>query len=545
MNNFGVNAFDCKNMQFYLSDEDVREVCLARRQFRAPKCLLRLAQGAAKWAADMGVTCFCRRIAAWDGETAGKRECLFEVKEGLPALKTDICRGELDGASLPTGGLCDVTHAFVEVKWQGALPFVRDGCLVLPSVAETEGYAVDERTFLLRSCVAVKNQAERILSILGENAQVTCIAGFEQEYYLQKKACDGRHYCKRPEGEIAALWRLTEQKLAEMGIAVQSQHCEGGKSQYELVLQPMLMPEACDANVTANQVLQEVLGQCDFSEKPYINDCGSGKHNNWSLQTERNLLGKTSDARQQAVRAVFIAAAAMAAQYADLLCFGGASFANDLRLGEMEAPCRGITPLREEGLQRFLKEGKLGEDIVWRQYPQCRDRTAALAVVGDRLEFRLPGANCSPYRSGTFFNAAMAAALRQLADRLENAKDVYREASCAAKQAFEQKMQPPYSAEQYAKRITNYADLLSELAVFRKEELYALSRAHLNFYRKDKQLFERKVVLAAEDFLNTKNQLRKAARADFLRRRKEVLRLLRNVKDVQNCLRILRLCGES
>ena len=60
MNKFGVNAFDCKNMQFYLSDEDVREVCLARRQFRAPKCLLRLAQGAAKWAADMGVTCFCR-----------------------------------------------------------------------------------------------------------------------------------------------------------------------------------------------------------------------------------------------------------------------------------------------------------------------------------------------------------------------------------------------------------------------------------------------------------------------------------------------------
>ena len=131
------------------------------------------------------------------------------------------------------------------------------------------------------------------------------------------------------------------------------------------------------------------------------------------------------------------------------------------------------------------------------------------------------------------------------ADRLENAKDVYREASCAAKQAFEQQMQPPYSAEQYAKRITDYADLLSELAVFRKEELYALSREHLNFYRKDKKLFERKVVLAAEDFLNTKNQLRKAARADFLRRRKEVLRLLRNVKDVQNCLRILRLCGES
>ena len=55
----------------------------------------------------------------------------------------------------------------------------------------------------------------------------------------------------------------------------------------------------------------------------------------------------------------------------------------------------------------------------------------------------------------------------------------------------------------------NYADLLSELDVFRKEELYALSRAHLNFYRKDKQLFERKVVLAAEDFLKTKNQLRK------------------------------------
>ena len=80
---------------------------------------------------------------------------------------------------------------------------------------------------------------------------------------------------------------------------------------------------------------------CLLHEKPFAGINGSGKHNNWSINTDdgENLLnpGKTPQNNKQFL--LFLSAIISAVDdYADLLRFSAANPGNDHRLGANEAP---------------------------------------------------------------------------------------------------------------------------------------------------------------------------------------------------------------
>ena len=93
------------------------------------------------------------------------------------------------------------------------------------------------------------------------------------------------------------------------------------------------------------EIMQKVAAKnglvCLLHEKPFAGVNGSGKHNNWSLATDKgtNLLSPGETPYENAQFLLFLCAVIKAVDdYQDLLRLSVATAGNDHRLGANEAP---------------------------------------------------------------------------------------------------------------------------------------------------------------------------------------------------------------
>jgi glutamine synthetase len=172
-----------------------------------------------------------------------------------------------------------------------------------------------------------------------------------------------------------------------------------------------------------------------FHEKPFEHLNGSGKHNNWSLETDTgiNLLkpGKTPMGNLQFL-AFFINTIKAVNDYETLLRSSIASASNDLRLGHNESPPNIISVFIGEKLTKVLQQlekvtkGKLSPEEktdlklnVIGKIPEIlldntdRNRTAPFAFTGNKFEFRAVGSKSSCANPMTVLNSIVA---KQLID---------------------------------------------------------------------------------------------------------------------------------
>jgi glutamine synthetase len=156
-----------------------------------------------------------------------------------------------------------------------------------------------------------------------------------------------------------------------------------------------------------------------FHEKPFDKINGSGKHINWSLNTNTgtNLLspGKTPMSSLQFL-SFFINTIAAVLHYKDLIKASTVSASNDLRIGFNEAPTSELSVFIGNYLLEVLEDlenvskGKLSPEEktdlklnVIGKIPEIlldntdRNRTAPIAFTGNKFEFRTVGSksNCS------------------------------------------------------------------------------------------------------------------------------------------------------
>ncbi len=176
-------------------------------------------------------------------------------------------------------------------------------------------------------------------------------------------------------------------------------------------------------------------------EKPFAGVNGSGKHNNWSLSTDRGVLlhaqGKTSDENLRFI--VFIVETLMGVyRHNGLLKASIMSATNAHRLGGHEAPPTIISSFlgkhlselltrieRADDGEEFAVAGKKGVELDIEQIPQLlidntdRNRTSPFAFTGNRFEFRALGseANCSS--ALIVLNSAVAEALNSFKQRVD------------------------------------------------------------------------------------------------------------------------------
>ena len=213
-----------------------------------------------------------------------------------------------------------------------------------------------------------------------------------------------------------------------------------------------MAPIYSDANTSNdhNQLTMEIMKRvadrhglvCLLHEKPFAGVNGSGKHDNWSLCTDRgeNLFSPGKTPSQNAQFLLFLAAFIQGVdEYQELLRSTVAFAGNDHRLGAQEAPPAVISIFLGSELEavvdavisetayqdREKKALRIGVDVL-PTIPQDttdRNRTSPLAFTGNKFEFRMLGSSQSVAGPTTILNALMAEELRRFADQLEQADD--------------------------------------------------------------------------------------------------------------------------
>ena len=164
---------------------------------------------------------------------------------------------------------------------------------------------------------ALNTQAMRILRLFGNKdvkRVITCV-GPEQEYflvdremYLKRKdlVYTGRtlfgamppkgqelddHYFGAIKPRVQAYMEDLNKELWQLGILAKTEHNEVAPAQHELAPIYTTTNVATDHNQLTMEIMKKVARKhglaCLLHEKPFAGVNGSGKHNNWSMATNR------------------------------------------------------------------------------------------------------------------------------------------------------------------------------------------------------------------------------------------------------------------
>ena len=431
-----------------------------------------------EWAIEKGATHFTHWFQPLTGITAEKHDSFITPQDDGSVIMSfsgkELVKGEPDASSFPSGGRRATFEARGYTVWDPtAYPFVKEHTLCIPTAfCSYTGEALDKKTPLLRSMEALNTQALRILKLFGKTdvTHVTTTVGPEQGYFIvdrklweQRKdlRLTGRTLfgAKPAKGQemddqyFAALNpRIVEymedlnDTLWKYGILSKTEHNEVAPAQHEMAPIFSTTNLSSDQNQLTMEVMKKVARRhglvCLLHEKPFAGVNGSGKHNNWSMSTNKgeNLLepGKTPESNAQFL--LFLTAIIKAVdENQDLLRISVASAGNDHRLGANEAPPAIISMYLGDELYAILesiKDGKpysnnkdskmtIGVDVL-PSIPKDstdRNRTSPFAFTGNKFEFRSCGSSLSISGPNTTLDAIVAYTLKGFADELEGASD--------------------------------------------------------------------------------------------------------------------------
>ena len=436
-----------------------------------------VAQAMKDWAIENGATHYTHWFQPMTGVTAEKHDSFINPEDGGAVIMEfkgkELVKGEPDASSFPSGGLRATCEARGYTAWDPtSYAFIKDKVLCIPTAfCSYTGEALDKKTPLLRSMQALNKSAKRVLKLFGKDVKtVKTTVGPEQEYFLVDEALynkrkdliyTGRtlfgamapkgqeledHYFGVIKPRVQAFMNDLNEELWKLGIYVKTEHNEVAPAQHELAPVFTTTNIAADHNQITMEIMQKVARRnglvCLLHEKPFKGVNGSGKHNNWSMSTDKgvNLLEPGETPSENAQFLLFLMAVIKAVdEYQDLLRVSVASAGNDFRLGANEAPPAIISIFLGSELQDVLdsiendtplKEGgksllRIGADVLppLPKDSTDRNRTSPFAFTGNKFEFRALGSSDSISCANIMLNTAVAEELDGFAEVLEKAKD--------------------------------------------------------------------------------------------------------------------------
>lgn len=481
---FGSMVFDDKVMRSMLSADVYHAMKKTINQGNSlnPEVANAVAQAMKNWAVSKGATHFTHWFQPLNGVTAEKHDSFIQGSPDGGVIMDfsgkELIKGEPDASSFPSGGLRATFEARGYTAWDPtSYAFIKGKTLCIPTAfCSYSGEAMDEKTSLLRSMDALNRQALRVLRILGNGSvkRVDAVAGAEQEYFLvplelYEKRPDLRftgrtlfgvmppkgqelddHYFGPIKPEITRFMEELNDELWKLGVYAKTEHNEVAPSQHELACIYSKVNVTTDQNQLVMEMIKKVAESHGFvallHEKPFDGVNGSGKHNNWSLSTDKggNLLSPGDTPHDNAQFLLFLCAVIRAVdEYQDLLRISVASASNDHRLGANEAPPAVISIFLGEELTEVLRSieedepydkheevlMKLGTEVLpgFSRDNTDRNRTSPFAFTGNKFEFRMPGSMSSIAFPNVIINSAVADSLEYFAGRLEGTEDVARD----------------------------------------------------------------------------------------------------------------------
>ena len=382
-----------------------------------------------------------------------------------------LVQQEPDASSFPNGGIRNTFEARGYSAWDISSPaFITDGTLCIPTIfISYTGESLDYKTPLLKALNAVDKAATRVARFFDpEVRHVNSFLGWEQEYFLVDEALyaarpdlvmTGRtlrghesaknqqledHYFGAIPSRVEAFMLDLEIECHRLGIPAKTRHNEVAPNQFELAPIYEETNLANDHNLLLMSLMSEVARRHNFRvllhEKPFAGINGSGKHNNWSLGTDKGVLlfapGKTPEENLQFIAFVANVMAAVHKHNA-LMKATIISATNQHRLGANEAPpaiismflgtqlSRILDELEKETTDEIKVEGKEKLSLEISQIPVLsidntdRNRTSPFAFTGNRFEYRAVGSSANCAAAMIALNAAVADQLNSFADIVE------------------------------------------------------------------------------------------------------------------------------
>ena len=435
-----------------------------------------VATGMMQWAKEHGVTHYTHWFQPLTEGTAEKHDSFVE-HDGKGGMIEEfsgklLVQQEPDASSFPSGGIRATFEARGYSAWDPTSPvFIIDDTLCIPTVfISYTGEALDYKAPLLRALKAVNVAATEVCQYFDpEVKKVTSNLGWEQEYFLvdeglyaarpdllltgrtlmghdsaKNQQMDDHYFGSIPE-RVAAFMKELEIVALELGIPCKTRHNEVAPNQFELAPIYEETNLAVDHNMLLMSVMKRVARKHGFRvllhEKPFDGINGSGKHNNWSLNTDNGILlhapGKTPE--QNLRFAVFIVETLMGVyRHNGLLKASIMSATNAHRLGANEAPPAIISSFLGKQLTELLDHiEKLDKDDILSmagkqemkmdipEIPELmidntdRNRTSPFAFTGNRFEFRAVGSEANCASAMIALNSAVAEALVSFKQRVD------------------------------------------------------------------------------------------------------------------------------
>lgn len=501
---YGKYVFSRKKMYEYLPKETYEALIFAidNKEPLSRNIADDVAEGMKRWALDNGAKHYTHWFQPLTDGTAEKHDAFIEHdgKEGVIETFSGklLVQQEPDASSFPNGGIRNTFEARGYSAWDISSPaFILDHTLCIPTIfISYTGESLDYKTPLLRALNAIDKAGTAVARFFDDSVKhVISYLGWEQEYFLVDESLfaarpdlvmTGRtlighesaknqqledHYFGAIPSRVEAFMTELEVECHKLGIPAKTCHNEAAPNQFELAPIYEETNLANDHNLLLMSLIDDVARRHNFRvllhEKPFSGINGSGKHNNWSLGTDKGDLlfapGKTPNAQLQFL--TFIVNVMVAVyNHNGLLKASISSATNEHRLGANEAPPAIISMFLGSQISEMLDnleqnrdggkqlKGKEGMSLNMSQIPELlidntdRNRTSPFAFTGNRFEFRAVGstANCA---------SAMIALNAAVADQLNSFKNTIDEKVAQGQDLNEAIIEEVIRLAKYAKDI--------------------------------------------------------------------------------------------
>ena len=466
---FGENVFDLAKMRKYMSQTAYDAVLSAVKFGRTIDRAVanEIASAMKTWATEKGATHYTHLFQPLTGTTAEKHEAFVTVKDGQVFERfsgSALVQQEPDASSFPNGGLRNTFEARGYSAWDPNSPvFILDETLCIPSVfVSYTGEALDMKVPNLRSIQALSSAATSVVNLFDKSVKaVTVNVGLEQEYFLvdeslynarpDLKLCDrtvightsakdqqlSDHYFGAIPSRVAAFMKDFETEAYKLGIQLQTRHNEVAPNHFECAPVFCEATKAIDQNMLLMILMPKIAEKHHlkviFHEKPFDGVNGSGKHCNWSMQTDSgvNLLspGKTPTKNLQFL--AFYSSVVRAVHRHDyLLMTSICTLNNSYRLGGHEAPPAVMSIFSGSTLSKIFDSILNMKDVsdaeaskasiqMVSSIPEIvqdntdRNRTSPFAFTGNRFEFRAVGSSANAASATYVLNSIVAESLNE------------------------------------------------------------------------------------------------------------------------------------
>ena len=439
-----------------------------------------VAEGMKRWAVDNGARHYTHWFHPLTDGTAEKHDSFIEhdfkggvVEEFSGKL---LVQQEPDASSFPSGGIRNTFEARGYSAWDISSPaFILDGTLCIPTIfVSYTGESLDYKTPLLRAINAIDKAATDVVRLFNPDVEhVKAFLGWEQEYFLVDEALysarpdlmlTGRtlmghesaknqqledHYFGSIPSRVEAFMLDLELESHRLGIPVKTRHNEVAPNQFELAPIYEELNLANDHNLLVMTLMAEVARKHNFRvllhEKPFSGINGSGKHNNWSLGTDKgHMLFSPGHTTLDNLRFLTFTVNVLAAvhNHNALLKASIMSATNAHRLGGNEAPPAIISVFLGTQISNILNRlenatpeqlanlsSRTGHSLGLAQIPDLlldntdRNRTSPFAFTGNRFEFRAVGSSANCASAMIALNAAVADQLAKFYDKVRKRID--------------------------------------------------------------------------------------------------------------------------